>query len=63
MSRARIRPDVAELAIGHSLEGLQKIYDDVHEYGPMIDAAFQSVADEIDKILNPPPANVVPLRA
>ena len=53
MTRAHVRPDVAELAIGHSLQGLQKIYDDVHEYQPMIDAAFQSVADEIAKVLNP----------
>lgn len=62
MSRAGVRPDVAELAIGHSLQGLQKIYDDVREYQPMIDHAFQCVADEVTKILKPPPANVVSLR-
>ena len=63
MSRAGIRPDVAELAIGHSLPGLQKIYDDVTEYRTMTDHAFQCVADEIEKILNPPENNVIKLRA
>ena len=28
-------------------KGIQKIYDDVREYQPMIDAAFQCVANEI----------------
>ena len=60
MSRADVRPDVAELALGHSLLGLQKIYDDVEEYEPMVDAAFQSVANEIETILKPRPPNVVP---
>ena len=43
-------------------EGSATIYDDVREYQPMIDAAFQSVANEIATILNPP-KKVVPLRA
>jgi integrase len=63
MSRAGVRPDVAELAIGHSLPGLQKIYDDVREYQSMIDHAFECVAAEVEKIINPPPANVVPIKA
>ena len=62
MTRANIRPDVAELAIGHSIKGIQAIYDDVREYQAKIDNAFECVAAEVDKILNPPPANVVALR-
>jgi hypothetical protein len=62
MSRAGIRPDVGELALGHSIKGIQAIYDDVNEYQPMIDHNFQCIANEIGKILNPLPANV-PLRA
>ena len=62
MTRAHVRTDVAELAIGHSLQGLQKIYDDPVEYQPMIDAAFQCVSDEIEKILFPLGENVISLR-
>ena len=62
MSRAAVRPDVAELAIGHSIKGIQAIYDDVREYQAMIDHAFECVAKEVETIINPPPANVVSLR-
>jgi integrase len=63
MSRAGVRPDVAELAIGHALPGLQKVYDDRAEYQTFIDSAFQSVADEVSKILTPDSDNIVSLRA
>lgn len=53
MTRARIRPDVAELALGHSIKGIQAVYDDLAEYQPMIDHAFEYVANEIEKIINP----------
>ena len=64
MTRARIRPDVAELALGHSIKGIQAVYDDPQEYQPLIDAALQSVANEVERIItNLPAGNVVPLRA
>jgi integrase len=63
MTRARIRTDVAEIAIGHSIKGIQALYDDVQEYQSFIDHAFQCVADELDKIINRPEGNVVPFRA
>jgi integrase len=62
MTRAGVRPDVGELALGHSIKGMQGVYDDITEYQPMIDDALQRVASEIDKIINPPPDNVVALR-
>ena len=52
MTRAGVRPDVGELALGHSIKGIQEIYDDIAEYQPMIDHAFECVANEIDKIIN-----------
>jgi hypothetical protein len=56
-----VRPDVAELALGHSIRGIQATYDDRGEYQPMIDDAIQRVADEIEKIINlTPETNVVP---
>jgi integrase len=62
MTRAAVRPDVAELAIGHSIKGIQQIYDDPREYHSMTDHAFECVAAEIEKVLNPQPSNVIPLR-
>jgi integrase len=59
MTRARIRPDVAELALGHSIKGIQAVYDDPQEYQPLIDAGLQSVANEVERIINPPADNVV----
>ena len=43
MTRANIRPDAAEIAIGHSIKGIRG-HDDVREYQPMIDHAFECVA-------------------
>src|ERR1700722_873914 len=40
MTRAKVRPDVAELALGHSIRGIQATYDDPHEYAGMIDDAI-----------------------
>jgi integrase len=63
LTRAKVRPDVGELAIGHSLKGIRAVYDDIDEYEPFLDEAFQALADEIAKVLNPPPAdNVVRMR-
>jgi integrase len=59
MTRAKVRPDVAELALGHSIKGIQATYDDREEYEPMIDEAIQRVADEVAKILHPPTDSVV----
>jgi len=59
MTRVRVRPDVGELALGHSIKGIQAVYDDPIEYGPAIDDAFQRVANEVERIINPPADNVV----
>ena len=61
MTRVRVRVDVGELALGHSIKGIHAHYDDPGEYQPMIDAAVQAVANEVERILIPPGDNVVPL--
>jgi integrase len=61
MTRAGVRVDVGELALGHSIKGIRAHYDDPGEYQSMIDAAVQAVANEVERILNPPGDNVVPL--
>jgi len=63
MTRAGVRVDVGELALGHSIKGIRAHHDDPEEYQPMIDAAVQAVANEVERILNPPGDNVVPLGA
>jgi hypothetical protein len=62
MTRAGVRVDIGELALGHSIKGIPAHYDDPGEYQPMIDEAVQAVANEVERILNPPGDNVVPLR-
>ena len=57
-----IRPDVAELALGHSIKGIQGVYDDVKEYRPMIEHALQCVANEVAKIIDAPSGTVVALK-
>jgi hypothetical protein len=61
MTRAGVRPDVGELAIGHSIEGIRAVYDDITEYRPFVEHALECVANEVDKILNPPKDNIVPM--
>jgi integrase len=62
MTRAGVRQDVGELALGHSIKGIQATYDNRAAYQPMIDDALARVAAEIGRILSPTPDNVVPLR-
>jgi integrase len=62
MSRAGVRADVGELALGHSIKGIQGIYDDPVEYRPLIEQALQHVANEVDKILHPRADNVVTMK-
>lgn len=53
MTRAGVSVDVGELALGHSIKGIRAHYDDPGEYQPMIDAALQAVANEVERIVNP----------
>ena len=47
---------------GHAIPGVEGVYDR-HRYDVEKAHALQVLADLIDRILNPPAANVVPLRA
>jgi integrase len=59
MTRAGVRVDVAEMALGHAFGGVRAHYDDPREYQQQIDAAVQAVADQIERIIG---GNVVSLR-
>jgi hypothetical protein len=54
--------EVAERVIGHTAKGLHKVYDQ-HSYTDEKRHALELWAAKLRSIINPPPENVVPLRA
>jgi integrase len=60
MSRAGVNPDHAERALNHEIKGVRKSYD-WHAFIPEKKAAFEALAAQIDRILQPA-HNVVQLR-
>ena len=58
MSRAGVRPDVAERVLGHVMGGVEGIYDR-HSYTEEKAHALKALAGLIEKIVNPPIGNVV----
>jgi integrase len=61
MSRAGISVDIAERALGHAIGGVRGVYDQ-HKYHAEMQQAFEALAAQIERIINPPPANVTPMR-
>ena len=62
LARAGISADIAERVLGHSLPGLEAVYNH-HGYEAEKGAALEALAGLLDRIIKPPAANVVPLRA
>jgi integrase len=62
MSRAGVNEDHAERALGHVIGGIRGVYDR-HTYEAEKRRAFEALAAQIDRILNPPAENVVTLRS
>jgi integrase len=60
ISRAGVRPDVAELCLGHVIGGVRGTYDR-HQYHEEKAQAFEALATQIDLILHPR-ANVAQFR-
>jgi integrase len=58
MSRAQVPERHAEESLGHVIGGIKRVYD-VHSYFDEKRIAFQKLAALLDRIVNPPPANVV----
>jgi hypothetical protein len=48
--------------LGHVISGVRGVYDR-HEFHEEKRRAYQALAAQIDRIVNPPGENVVPLRA
>src|SRR5215831_4074603 len=59
MSRAGVRPDIAERVLGHAIDGVEGIYDRF-EYADQKADALRRLASLIDSIVNPR-AKVVPM--
>jgi integrase len=60
MTRAGVSPDHAERALGHVIGGVRGVYDR-HGFFEEKRQAFEVLAAQIERILNPQP-NVVPMR-
>ena len=60
MSRAGVRPDIAERVMGHAQEGVQGVYDR-HEYRDEKAKALKKLAGLVALVLKPPTGNVVKL--
>jgi integrase len=59
MSRAGVPTDHGERCLGHVIPGVRGVYDR-HEYLDEKRAAFEALAGQVDRILNPPADNVIP---
>ena len=61
MSRAGISADTAERCLGHVLGGVRAVYDQ-HKYQEEMQEAFEALAAQIERIVNPSKGDVVQLR-
>jgi len=61
MSRAHVLPDIAERCLAHTIGGVRGVYDR-YAYRDEKARAFDALAALIERIINPPAANVLPLR-
>jgi integrase len=61
MSRAGVNADIAERALGHVIPGVRGVYDR-HKYLDEMLHAFEALAAQIERIVNPPERNVLPIR-
>jgi integrase len=53
MSRAHVPPHHAERCLGHTLKGVEGVYDH-HDYRPEMKKAYEALAALIERIMNPP---------
>jgi integrase len=61
LSRARISADIAEMCLGHHvLTGVRGVYDR-HAYEAEKRHAFERLAEQVERIVRPPPDVVVPI--
>jgi hypothetical protein len=54
MARAGVLPHVSEQVLGHTIKGVEGVYDQ-HDYGPEKAQALLQLAALVGQIINPPP--------
>jgi integrase len=59
MSRVGVRPDIAEIVVGHKLQGVRAVYDR-YTYAEERKDALERLAGLLSNIINPSTANVIP---
>jgi integrase len=52
LSRAGIHPDIAERCLGHAIGGVRGVYDR-HDFREQMAHAFEALASQIERIVNP----------
>jgi integrase len=62
LSRAGVRPDISERVLGHSIRGVEQVYDRCSYRDEKADA-LNKLAGLIASIIHPPTGNVVPMPA
>ena len=62
MSRAGVRPDIAERVLGHAIKGVEGVYDR-HSYREEKAHALVALASLIENITNPPANKVVNIKS
>jgi integrase len=60
MSRGGVAADIAERVLGHKIPGVRGVYDR-HEYVAEKRDALERLAALVERIINPPAGNVIPL--
>jgi integrase len=58
LSRAHVPTEIAELVLGHSIKGIQQVYDR-HKYFEEKAHALAALAQLVENILSPPADNVI----
>jgi hypothetical protein len=53
MARAGITAHIAERVLGHTIKGVEAVYDR-HQYDPEKAHALEALAAQIERIVNPP---------
>ena len=62
LSRAGVQSEVAERVLGHVIGGVEGVYNR-HQYVDEMGVALERLAALVERVVNPPPDNVVPLEA
>lgn len=62
LASLRVADEVAEMVIGHGKQGLRRVYDQ-HSYLPEMREALELWSNRLQSIVEPPPDNIVKLRA